>query len=141
MDIEQTIELIKNLHEGQYDKQGVTYYKHPVKVMERLKNKTINEDVLIAALLHDVFEDTNTSSQDLKNYGFSSYAIFLVETLTRNINETYKEFIERIISTNNDAIMIKIADMDENLNSSRGDLPSSLKKRYVKNYEKLVNAL
>lgn len=56
MNIKDAIELIKKLHEGQFDKSGEPYWHHPVSVMEGLLPDANDEDRIIA-LFHDVPED------------------------------------------------------------------------------------
>ena len=48
-------------HDGQQDKIGEPYILHPIRVMLSLNT----EEERIVAILHDVIEDTSTSSEDL----------------------------------------------------------------------------
>ena len=54
-------------HKNQKRKDGVTpFYDHLEGVVNRLKNLGIsNQDVLSAAWLHDVIEDTNTTFDEI----------------------------------------------------------------------------
>lgn len=56
MNINTAIELIKKLHEGQFEKGGGPYWHHPVSVMEGLLPDANDEDRIIA-LFHDAPED------------------------------------------------------------------------------------
>lgn len=49
--------LAKELHKGQTRKDGTPYLSHPVEVALILEKLNFNEDVVAAALLHDVVED------------------------------------------------------------------------------------
>jgi GTP pyrophosphokinase len=52
-------------HEGQFRKGGAPYITHPLAVAEILASWHLDAQTLIAALLHDVVEDTGISSEDI----------------------------------------------------------------------------
>src|SRR5262245_27199369 len=52
-------------HQGQYRKSGEPYISHPVAVAEILSEWQLDAQTLIAALLHDVVEDTEVSKDDI----------------------------------------------------------------------------
>ena len=52
--LERAIEIARKAHEGQSDKGGAPYITHPLRVMERAGP----EEAKMAAVLHDVVEDT-----------------------------------------------------------------------------------
>ncbi len=52
-------------HEGQYRKGGAPYITHPLEVAAILASWHLDAQTLIAALLHDVVEDTGISSEDI----------------------------------------------------------------------------
>ena len=52
-------------HQGQYRKSGEPYISHPVAVAEILSQWQLDVQTLIAALLHDVVEDTDVSKDDI----------------------------------------------------------------------------
>ena len=52
-------------HEGQFRKSGEPYIWHPVAVAEILAKLQMDTDSLIAALLHDVIEDTPVSKAEI----------------------------------------------------------------------------
>lgn len=49
------------------------------------------------AYLHDVVEDTKISFDDLKEYGFPNQIIEAVKALTKQKNESYDVYIDRVI--------------------------------------------
>ena len=135
--VNDAIEFLKLAHKDQVDKSGKPYWEHPVRVMKRLP-KEATYDVTIAALLHDILEDTDYTEDDLKEMGISPNAINMIKLVSRDKNKTYSEFIKSIASSKNKgAIMIKIADNEDNLDPSR-ILPKEyggLKDRYRKSLE------
>lgn len=71
-------------HSGQYRKDGKTpYINHPLEVMNLVVTNVEkpHTDVLIAAVLHDVVEDTNVTSSEIKHM-FGAHVAKLVAELT-----------------------------------------------------------
>jgi GTP pyrophosphokinase len=58
-------ELSKAAHEGQFRLSGEPYVSHPLAVAQILAEWHLDEQVLIAGLLHDVMEDTAFTKQDI----------------------------------------------------------------------------
>src|SRR3989339_2085761 len=59
-----------NAHRGQVRKSGEPYINHPLATAHILANLRIDQAIVIAALLHDVPEDTNISLDEIsKNFG------------------------------------------------------------------------
>jgi GTP pyrophosphokinase len=57
-------------HQGQLRKSGEPYISHPVAVAEILSHWQLDAQTLVAALLHDVVEDTDVSTDDIsKRFG------------------------------------------------------------------------
>jgi (p)ppGpp synthase/HD superfamily hydrolase len=102
--IEDAIEFIKKALEGQVDKSGKPYWEHPYHVMKRLPNDA-TYDVHIAALLHDVLEDTSYTEIDLLNLGVSQSSINMIKLVSRDKAKTYTEFIKGIASSGNKGAM------------------------------------
>jgi (p)ppGpp synthase/HD superfamily hydrolase len=117
--IESTIEFIKRAHAGQVDKGGVAYWHHPVSVMNRLGPEA-PEDYKLAALLHDVIEDTEYGADDLRAMSYSSAVVDAVQRLTKVDDIPYLDNIERIAASGDKiAIAVKIADNEDNLDPER----------------------
>ncbi len=72
--------LAVNYHEGQVDKQGEEYFFHPLRVMLDVCKK---KELMVAALLHDILEDTECTREILLECGISEKNVELVECLTR----------------------------------------------------------
>ena len=63
--IERAYERAKNAHEGQYRRSGEPYIIHPLAVANILADLHMDHQTLMAALLHDVIEDTPVSKEEL----------------------------------------------------------------------------
>jgi (p)ppGpp synthase/HD superfamily hydrolase len=67
------------------------------------------------ALLHDVVEDTRLTADDLVAAGFEEGVITDVETLTRDPEDSYAKYIEKVNEGTLTAIAVKTADLLDNL--------------------------
>ena len=75
-------ELADKAHEGQFRASGEPYIMHPLAVAEILAHLQIDHITLMAALMHDVVEDTSYSKEDLEEM-FGSEVAFLVDGVTK----------------------------------------------------------
>ena len=69
-------------HAGQKRKSGEAYIMHPVAVAKILLSFGMDYQSVIAALLHDVVEDTPVTSDEVKKL-FGASVAFLVEGVTK----------------------------------------------------------
>lgn len=106
--------LAYEAHQGQFDKSGVPYVFHPLHLAEQMPD----EESIVAALLHDVVEDTDYSLEDLKSMGFPPKALEAVALLTHEGEEPYLRYVARI-KENPIAKRVKLADLRHNSDLSR----------------------
>lgn len=112
--LEVAIKVATKAHQGQFDKAGQPYILHPLTVAAMLDS----EAEKTVALLHDVLEDSDLSTSDLKSYGFRDDIIDAVVTLTHRDNETYESYLHRVKS-NPLARKVKLADLEHNSDVTR----------------------
>ena len=74
--------LADKAHEGQLRASGEPYIMHPLAVAGILAHLQIDHITLMAALMHDVVEDTSYSKEDLEKI-FGSEVAFLVDGVTK----------------------------------------------------------
>lgn len=139
--IKKTITSIIKLHDGQLDKGGQPYWRHPVRVMLRL-GPNAHDYVKQAALLHDVVEDCGLSVSDLLGAGYSPLTVEIVDLVTRKNGESYSAFIDRLIASKcGEAMKVKLADLYDNTAPERvAVLPSEyqwISRRYGEAIERL----
>lgn len=125
------IELIKKAylvaeryHEGQLRKSGEPYLVHPVEVAKILADLGMDENTIIAGLLHDTVEDTPYSEEELKN-DFGEEVAILVDGVTKLGSLVYESKEERqaenlrkmflAMSKDIRVLIIKLADRLHNL--------------------------
>jgi len=63
--VEEAYQFSDNAHHGQFRQSGDPYISHPVAVAGILADWQLDAQALMAALLHDVMEDTAVSKQDI----------------------------------------------------------------------------
>lgn len=143
------LDFIAEKFKDKVDKAGDPYILHLIRVADAAANKCyINEEasskLYQIGLLHDVFEDTDTSVEELKEY-VDDEIIDAVKILTRQQEVTYMDYINSIIESGNIlAITVKLCDLKDNMDITRfdnfNDIPFDLLKRYYKAYKKLDKA-
>lgn len=82
LEIEKTINYIQQLHLGQFRLSGDPYYYHPIEVASIITDHFFDTDTIVAALLHDVIEDTDTSFTQIE-FLFGSKIAKIVDTVTK----------------------------------------------------------
>lgn len=96
--LENAIKLASKYHEWQFRRDGTPYIAHPLAVMDTLKQRDFPEDALVAAVLHDICEDTSLNLIDI-NSMFWHRVWFIVNALSKNKkpknNKQLKEEYER----------------------------------------------
>lgn len=110
------IRIAASAHENQTDKGGNAYILHPIRIMQRLRST--DEELMQIAILHDVAEDTEWTLEQLELEGFSQRVIAALELLSHRKEDTYEAYIKKI-SSNIDAIRVKIEDLRDNSDITR----------------------
>lgn len=112
--LERAIALAASAHSGQRDKAGKPYIFHPLRVM--LSVESLEEQ--LAAILHDVVEDTSVTLDDLRVEGFPDSVIVAVDALTKRSGESRIDAAARA-AANPIARRVKLADVRDNMDLSR----------------------
>ena len=105
--VEKAMIYARQKHQGQKYGDGDYFENHCMKVYEIIKLiKPDDECLQAAALLHDILEDTNTSSEELQEQ-FNDDIAFLVYQVT-NPSKTKKNYFPKLRCKR--AHMLKFAD-------------------------------
>ena len=134
--LERAIAIAAKAHEGQVDKAGAPYIFHPIRMMLSVGTA----EARIAAVLHDVVEDTPITLQELRAEGFPGAVLEAVELLTKREGEDYEAFIRRV-APNAIAREVKLADLRDNLDLSRIAQPTAKDHQRVEKYQRAVQYL
>jgi (p)ppGpp synthase/HD superfamily hydrolase len=130
------IALAEFAHRNQFDKAGMPYIDHPKRVLAAVQGQGAKPYVQMAAVLHDVVEDTPFTLGDLDRLGFSQPVLILVDLLTRRDVVGPEEYYAKI-GKNADATLIKLADIADNTQEWRlSYLDEATQDRLRKKYAK-----
>lgn len=113
---------------------NMPYFTHFLAVAEEVDEPSTNE--LIAALLHDVVEDTPKTINDIED-NFGGPVADIVELLTKQDGEKYMNAINRIIASENiSALKVKIADNTINRAGDKSKMSPERRSRLSPNMQK-----
>ncbi len=111
-------------HEGQTRISGEPYIQHPLEVTAILANMHMDHETLIAAMLHDVLEDTDNTKEELSKK-FGSEVAEIVDGVSKLThlefeNQAEKQaenFRKMMMAMSNDirVILVKLADRTHNM--------------------------
>tara|TARA_R110000796_G_scaffold12575_6_gene41538 strand:- start:6369 stop:6830 length:462 start_codon:yes stop_codon:yes gene_type:complete len=136
--ISETIAFIQTAHEGQLYGE-LPYFLHPIKVANNILNATENE--YLAALLHDVVEDTDYTVSDIAE-GWNTEVADIVALLTKDDSLSYEDNISRIIDSGNvSAMLVKYSDNQINQRSDKSAMKPARAERLNNQYEISSNRL
>jgi guanosine-3',5'-bis(diphosphate) 3'-pyrophosphohydrolase len=144
----QTSFFIMAAHSGQ-EYGNDPYWTHPLGVAafgQEFFGEEFDEDAALAALMHDVIEDTNHTRKTLSYLGYSDTVLDCVELVTKDGMLSYFENIQRIIdSGNRRAMMVKFADNYKNFTGDKSDWETKKREKaqakYMKSMLMLAEAL
>jgi len=95
-------------------------------------------------VLHDLVEDTDWTFEKLENEGFSEKIISALKCVTKQENEDYDAFINRI-KANPLAIKVKLNDLKDNMDITRlvhiTEKDTERLNKYLKAYQELKACL
>ena len=141
--IDKSLQIITKLFNDKLDKGNSPYVVHLLKVYSGVNN----DNEKIVALLHDVLENTDVEYNDLLEMGYNKDIADAIVILTKNKGEDYRDYIDRIIKSNNKiALNVKLSDLKCNMDINRIKNPTTndyerIHKRYEPAYDKILNKL
>lgn len=100
-------------HEGQTRVGGAPYVTHPIAVAEILSERGYGEDYQIAALFHDLLEDTDATEEEILQIG-GERVLRAVRLLTKKKGYVMADYIAGI-RADEMALAVKLADRLHNL--------------------------
>lgn len=134
--LERAIAIAVEAHAGQVDKAGAAYILHPLRLMLAMET----DEERIAAVLHDVVEDSRWTLALLRAEGFSEEVLRAIDAVTRRDDETYEAFVTR---AGRDPIgrRVKLADLEDNADLGRIPSPTEKDLARVERYRRAIAEL
>lgn len=108
--LETAIRLAAKVHRGQVDRFGKPYVLHVMRVM--MRGHDLEEQILGA--LHDVLERSDLTVDDIAKKGFPPRVVKALQHITRDPQETYEQYIDRVVHDNL-AIRVKLHDLADKM--------------------------
>ena len=97
VNIQKAIIFATKKHEGQKRKgTDIPYIVHPMEVMQILTDMHCEEAVIIAGILHDTLEDTDTTPEEIRQ-AFGENVLAIVQTESEDKSKTWKERKQRTV--------------------------------------------
>ncbi|RKT53134.1 HD domain-containing protein [Saccharothrix australiensis] len=112
--VDDAVRIARAAHDGQVDKSGRPYVEHPLRVMGRVSG----EHARMAAVLHDVVEDTAVTADDLRAAGCPAHVVGTVVALTHRPGEPQEDYLRRV-AADPVAVEVKRADIADNTSPPR----------------------
>ena len=95
--------------QGMRHRDGRPAIEHSIRVASKLDDPVLQ----VIGLLHDVVEDTTIELGEIEQ-GFGKRVAMAVGALTRGTDELWDTYMRRV-KENRDAILVKIADIEDNI--------------------------
>ncbi len=136
-DIRRAYFFAKQAHEGQFRRSGEEYITHPLAVAHVLAIMHMDQECIMAGLLHDVIEDTKVSCEELAAEFSEEVALLVdgVSKLAKAAFETQQQaqaenLRKMMLAMSQDirVIIVKLADRLHNMRTL-GHLPSEKRRR------------
>jgi (p)ppGpp synthase/HD superfamily hydrolase len=150
------INFATKAHSGQKRKgKDVSYITHPLSVGLLLASSGVKQDVVVAGILHDTIEDTNTSYNAIQKQ-FGKEVADIVNDVTeqdRNLSwiERKKQALEHVKDMQNESVLVKTADVLQNISEQIEDFKvegnkmferfNAKKEQQLNRYIKLTEAI
>ena len=137
-------EYARECHGSQMRRDGTPYITHPIHVAQIVAEMRLDSESIIAALLHDCIEDTDSSYEDIARM-FSPTIADIVDGVTKltrvkytTMEEEQMENLRKMLfamSKDIRVILIKIADRLHNMRTMEYQTPAKQKKKAFETME------
>lgn len=135
--LDDAVALARAAHDGQLDKGGKPYIAHPLRVMHAVEGTYAQ----MAAVLHDVIEDTPVTAGDLRRAGCPERVVAAVVALSKQPREPLEASMARA-AADPIALVVKRADIADNRSEARlGQLDEATQTRLRAKYTRSIALL
>ncbi|MYW05281.1 HD domain-containing protein [Streptomyces sp. SID3343] len=135
--LDDAVALARAAHDGQLDKGGHPYITHPLRVMDNVDGIPAR----MAAVLHDVIEDTPVGADQLRAAGVPARIVDAVIALSKLPGEPLEASMARA-AADPIALVVKRADIADNRSEARlGQLDEATQVRLRHKYTRSIELL
>jgi MFS family permease len=126
--VKHAITFAKRWHDGQVRKiEDIPYYSHPLAVAEMVAERYLKTDVIVAAILHDVVEDSTCTVEEIEDK-FNHRIAQIVDRLTKvsvddgkEVRISLEQTMKRLYDAKDyETMFIKNCDREHNLQTIKG---------------------
>ena len=119
-------------HRGQERDNGDRYFEHPRRVALILIDelKIYDHEMIIAALLHDIEEDSYILTWDRIQKDFGDRALGFIKLLTKQLGQKLEDYLLALQQADEAAQLLKLADRLDNVRDMKG-CTEEKRKRYL----------
>lgn len=129
-EVQKAIDFATVKHAGQKDDDGIEYIQHPLQVADMLAALNVRKEVIIAAILHDTLEDTETTFEELKETFGEEIANLVLEVTHEGKADEHGYYYPNLKSK--EAILLKLIDRACNINRMES-WDDKRQQHYIKN--------
>lgn len=148
-------ELARHHHRGQIRKGGLPYITHPVAVAKTLRKAGYGDEVVAAALLHDVLEDTGCELEEMQGVAGRRVTRWVTQITDKDKTVAWKarkvNYLKSLRRASREALAVACADKSDNIRcltqglgrsgSRFGDGFSGKMVDKIKNYERICRVI
>lgn len=123
--IRKALRLAATQHDGQHRRDNITpFIIHPIEVALIVSEYTNDEDIISAALLHDLLEDTSGYPYERLNEEFGEKVANIVHSLTDeplpdlNWNQKHQKYLVNLENVSDEAVLVCLADKYSNVSTA-----------------------
>ena len=114
---------------------NLPYMVHLMDVLNRVAKITSDSDIRIAAILHDILEDTPATPEHLREV-FGDVVCDIVNLVTKDESLSYEENIQRIVDSGNiGAIIVKYGDNRANGSGDKSHMTEARRNKLEARYQ------
>ena len=111
--LQKATEIALFAHEGTFRRDGDLYFNHVIRVANN-KRFILDKKIQVAAVLHDVVEDTHITFNDLLKKGISNEVIDILKFVTHDKEkDSYEQYIDNLCQSL-PAMLVKLSDLEDN---------------------------
>lgn len=138
--LETAIKIATEAFKGKTDKAGEPYIYHLISVSSKLSELGWGESVQAVAILHDLLEDCPEWNAKMLLEFFPSHVVESIECLTHKKGQSYEDYINQVMN-NRVSTLVKIADLEHNMDIRRLEYLSDIDLRRLQKYHSAYKRL